>query len=465
MRKFLPAALFLLALLPALSYAQGDITTPADLKKIPYSPALTTKFMYPAHLSLSQYTAPAGEQGTYSTCTAWSMAMARSICYAYKKGITNKDSLKKYFFSPAFLYYNIRNKKDTNCTQGSRISDALLSLKEKGIVWQQVQSEACSRNVDPALYKDALKFRIKGGEQLNLAQGLTQVTIMKIKRALYFRHPVVISIGYFNSFTKVGASGIWHPDPGDDSATSEGHAMCITGYNDAVNGGAFEIVNSWGTSWGDQGHAWLSYEQLKKYGKYAIEITDYPDKAFPVDVSMELRLPDKSTLQLIRNNKSPSAGERHILNTINHYSVQNHFEDTLKFRLTFYCNTPGYLYLFTYNEEGRPYLLFPATPGVHELIQPEADKPFIWPQKGKLIGISPGDESRIWVVFSPSRLEVSRFSQVINRPLPDDTQLITLLQQKCIPMDNIIADTESASFRTSFASGAAVCFSILINTH
>jgi C1A family cysteine protease len=36
-----------------------------------------------------------------------------------------------------------------------------------------------------------------------------------------------------------------------------GHAVLIVGYDDTLE--AFKFVNSWGTFWGNEGYAWLSY--------------------------------------------------------------------------------------------------------------------------------------------------------------------------------------------------------------
>ena len=50
------------------------------------------------------------------------------------------------------------------------------------------------------------------------------------------------------------------PQGGEES--EGGHAMCVIGYDDTVNGGSFRIVNSWGTGWGDNGYFWLSYKDF-----------------------------------------------------------------------------------------------------------------------------------------------------------------------------------------------------------
>jgi hypothetical protein len=43
-----------------------------------------------------------------------------------------------------------------------------------------------------------------------------------------------------------------------------GHAICIVGYDDTKFGGAFEIVNSWGESWGKDGFIWIKYKDIYK---------------------------------------------------------------------------------------------------------------------------------------------------------------------------------------------------------
>jgi hypothetical protein len=46
-----------------------------------------------------------------------------------------------------------------------------------------------------------------------------------------------------------------------------GHGVCIVGYDDnkatADGTGAFKLVNSWGTSWGQSGYWWMSYYAVK----------------------------------------------------------------------------------------------------------------------------------------------------------------------------------------------------------
>lgn len=42
------------------------------------------------------------------------------------------------------------------------------------------------------------------------------------------------------------------------------HALCIIGYDDNRFGGAFEIVNSWSSDWGNSGYLWIRYRDFYK---------------------------------------------------------------------------------------------------------------------------------------------------------------------------------------------------------
>jgi C1A family cysteine protease len=42
------------------------------------------------------------------------------------------------------------------------------------------------------------------------------------------------------------------------------HAICIIGYDNNRYGGAFEVVNSWGSEWGNDGYLWIKYSDFYK---------------------------------------------------------------------------------------------------------------------------------------------------------------------------------------------------------
>lgn len=58
----------------------------------------------------------------------------------------------------------------------------------------------------------------------------------------------------------------------DWSYDRSGHAVVISGYRTTPTGKQFLIHNSWGTSWGENGYAWVSEKMVDKYLYYAYKV-------------------------------------------------------------------------------------------------------------------------------------------------------------------------------------------------
>ncbi len=63
---------------------------------------------------------------------------------------------------------------------------------------------------------------------------------------------------------------VWHTADEDYNMMGfGGHAMCVIGYDDRKEGGAFQIMNSWGQDWGNNGVAWVLYKDFKHFVREA----------------------------------------------------------------------------------------------------------------------------------------------------------------------------------------------------
>lgn len=74
------------------------------------------------------------------------------------------------------------------------------------------------------------------------------------------RGPISVGIAWYNSMFTPDAENTIHLD--ESSGLAGGHQVCIVA-NDTKKR-RVKIRNSWGASWGDQGHAWISWADLDK---------------------------------------------------------------------------------------------------------------------------------------------------------------------------------------------------------
>lgn len=73
--------------------------------------------------------------------------------------------------------------------------------------------------------------------------------------------PISIGVTWYNSmFTVVDRDGVKMIVVDEHSEVAGGHQVCVVA-DDAQHQRVL-IRNSWGTAWGDQGHAWLSWNDL-----------------------------------------------------------------------------------------------------------------------------------------------------------------------------------------------------------
>jgi hypothetical protein len=90
------------------------------------------------------------------------------------------------------------------------------------------------------------------------------VDVESIKSALYQNGPTSIAVYVYDSFLQARSNGGFVPKP--SGTLRGGHLMAIVGYDDEKTWGGykgfFEIKNSWGTDFGDNGYLWIPYSLL-----------------------------------------------------------------------------------------------------------------------------------------------------------------------------------------------------------
>jgi len=245
----------------------------------------------PPAFSLKQYAPIPGEQGALGSCTGWATAYgAKTIMESITLKRTNRLLTTRNAYSPLYVYHKAREIDEwPDKTDGADLITVASLMKDFGVPrdveYRKLGISLGSNNAKPNLESDNLKkWNITGINALFSAQSEVQIgsysaatinsRVSRIKSNISQGNPVIIAIVPSDSFKVAGER--WNPGPNEKPNMSNGHAVCVVGYDDNKYGGAFEILNSWSEYWGDGGFTWIDYQTLGKYlVQAAVLVDDY----------------------------------------------------------------------------------------------------------------------------------------------------------------------------------------------
>ena len=262
----------------------------------------------PPQVDLSMYAPPVLNQGDKGNCVAISIGYYMySIMDAVNWNITDKNTIKKRSLSPYYLYSATKSENDKNCTYGIDPVEALEYFKVRGLpgFWDYKPNFCTYDHTFHILPPPKDYSRIHDYVKLFNITDPKNDKVLAVKQTLAEKSPVIVGIQTTGSlhdlsFTKKllprlkasvwalreafsGATDTaaksrskldmsWKPYQAN--ALAYGHALCVVGYDDNKLGkgqGAFKLVNSWGSSWGEGGYFWMSYDTFGKFAKYGYQ--------------------------------------------------------------------------------------------------------------------------------------------------------------------------------------------------
>jgi len=279
MRYFGQILLFFMCLLPIFgqNYNRGAILDNIRYEQTNIKPVLLSRnyVVMPQMVSLKQFGPIAESQGAYGTCVGWATAFAaRTISESTTLNRTNRVLNSNNAFSPIYVYKNISN--DPTGQDGTYINDALDLMKTKGIVKRLPDEKYMDfDNILLSMFNNAKRYPISSYVRLfensQGTPGTINERVIPVKKSLSEGKPVIIGMNTPDSFDN--ATDLWLPSESPYIGYG-GHAMCVVGYDDNKYGGAFEILNSWGADWGNDGFIWISYHDFAAFVYHAYEIIE-----------------------------------------------------------------------------------------------------------------------------------------------------------------------------------------------
>ncbi len=266
---------------PVHPFSTGALTDSLVYTEVPVKVGDCTGDLLPVCVSLKSYAPARLNQGTQGSCVGWGTSYtARTILEAVATG-RSADSLA---MSPSFIYNQVKSAASGQCG-GALVVNACYKILSMGDVLKsdfEYEEKSCQRLIPKQLLDDASKFKVANFFRLSNDRGLL-TNITKAKCALYKKNPVVIVNmvgGSFMDIKNMTGKKVWIPVIQDYTKVDFSyHCMCIIGYDDTLSGGAFQIMNSWGSAWGDSGIVWMRYSDFMVFNKEAYVMEPLPFSA------------------------------------------------------------------------------------------------------------------------------------------------------------------------------------------
>lgn len=409
----------------------------------------------PARCSLKAYCPTPGSQGPYGTCTSWATTYAaRTISEAYRMHWTDRQKINSETFAPLFVYSQIDHSGLKNCSRGTCIQDALQVLKTKGAPKFSQYNYLCSCEIPYSLWGSAYNNRIT--DYFTLFSSATTDSYQKIrtvKKALAEHCPVVISFACWESFHK--ASGAWN---GVQDNLNGHHAMCVVGYDDNMYGGAFEIMNSWGTGWGNNGFIWIKYDDFARNVRYALEMYVAPapllDQTANLAGQVRLQLSTGQDITGTRQNAS-----------LLYYKMNGQYVTGTRYRIYVSNQQPAYVYIIGSDEATRDVTkLFPSSPRISPALTYSSNN-IAFPREDQYIEMDdvPG-ANYLCVLFCSEKQDIDALIYAISAQSGSFAERVRKgLSGKMVPLSDTKVGQNGISFSSS--SSASVIPIIMEVSH
>lgn len=215
-------------------------------------------------VDLRPYFSPIEDQGQLGSCTA--NAAVGLVEYFERRAFGRHLDASRLF-----VYKTTRNLVGATGDTGAEIRNAMGALVLFGAPPEKVWPYNIAKfDMEPSAFCYAFAENFKAIQYLRLdSPGVTADALLdKIKTYLASNLPSMFGFPVYEEFMNLPANAyVAYPAP--KSKLYGGHAIIATGYDDNIQinskeKGALLIRNSWGTSWGDRGYAWLSYKYVTK---------------------------------------------------------------------------------------------------------------------------------------------------------------------------------------------------------
>jgi Papain family cysteine protease len=330
-------------------YRLGLAFSDYEYKKVPkrYFSVRGNRTPPPAY-SLKQYCPKPLSQLGFSTSAGWAVGYAALTIIRAQQNNWQGVDITRNASSPIFPYFKAKPDSVEGSNTYVTLRSVIEALKIYGTPYYRVLPSRTVDHVSKEIERKAAENRISEYARLYDKHDGKFKKIAAIKSTLNDNLPVVASLHVSNSFFY--AKEFWQPR---DLFNKElpGHAITIIGYDDNKYGGSFEIMNSWGTEWGNDGFMWIRYGDFIQYTEEAFDLYVIPGSSSGVQLggSMNLTLlDDHSPMEIVQ--LSPG-----------YYKIAKSYPSGTLFTIKINNESPAFIYAFASDLTGEVASFFPPS--------------------------------------------------------------------------------------------------------
>lgn len=357
----------------------------------------------PEQVSLLKYAPSRKNQGQQGSCVGWASGYAaRTILFSKQTG----KNPNKVRFSPSYVYNQIALE---DC-QGAYMNNAMnLMLKKGALPYSKFAytEHSCSEKPTSAQQNLAKQYVTKGFNRLSKGASNYKTDLLAIKQNLSQGAPVVIGMMVGGTFmSKMNGRKIWKPSKSDYAQRGfGGHAMCVIGYDDYLEGGAFQIMNSWGEEWGDDGIAWVRYNDFDHFTKEAYGL--YPMGDYHAVESDQLQ----GELGIVLNANGKNMPLKQSSEMV--FTTTQKLNKNSDFKIEMTNSMECYSYIFGEETDQSSYVLFPYTKKHSPYCGITGTR--LFPKDHSLYPDDIGSKDKFALVISKQKLDYNKLNRAINK--------------------------------------------------
>jgi hypothetical protein len=317
--------------------------------------------------------------------------------------------------------------------------------------------------VDLSRYEESRKYPIADYVTLFSREERSKPGLVArtVKKSLAEGKPVIIGMNTPYSFML--ADTVWRPEESPRYFYG-GHAMCVVGYDDERNGGAFEVINSWGGEWGNNGFMWIPYAAFVDFVLEGYEMIE--NLAIYSDT---VKFAGFTRIEILEGSGVKTAPLVPLSGGV--YKTADPLGEGTRFRFVTGSGESAYVYAFAATQAPAsggggffsPALLFPPA-GVSPLLN-YTGSTVILPGEDKSLALdaAPGMEY-LFVLYAKQALDIRdimrRFERAAGTP---DERLAAAVGSRLLP--GAVYDAKNAAFTVETDDSRAVAALIVAIDH